>query len=125
MVQGAQKSMEQLRSEGIEQMRPVVRTLKSLLRKDDLIYVYYGAQPAFEYYFKGHGHPYIKGVESREDPGKFLQQLSEILALDRRVWIVISHSSHSEGQKIVKHVAGLREGGMVHGEKGAYLFLAH
>ena len=125
MFQGGQNAIEYLRSEGTGNMRPVVRTLESLLRKDDLIYVYYGAQPAFEYYFRGHDHPFVRGVESRQAPEKYLQQLSEVLAQGRRVWIVISHSRYSEGDMIIRYVAGLREGGLVCREKGVYLFLAN
>lgn len=125
IFQGAGETAGYLESEGVENMRPVIATLASSIARDDLIYVYYGAVPAFEYYFRGNDHPWIKSVESRQAPEKYFQQLSGILAQNKRIWIVISHSSHSEGQMIIEYVAGLRELKTVHQEKGAYLFLAY
>jgi mannosyltransferase len=108
IFQGVKEATEYLRSEGTENMRTIVDQLTSEMSKNDLIYVYYAAQPAFEYYFRGNNHLWIKGVESRQNPDNYLKQIDEVIARTNRIWIVVSHNYNNEWNIILQHVAKQR-----------------
>jgi hypothetical protein len=60
----------------------------------DLIYIYYGARPAFEFYAPLYGftrNDYIVGLSARNDPAKYLQDI-DYLKGNQRVWFVFSHN---------------------------------
>jgi hypothetical protein len=76
-----------------EELRPVMDALRSRGRPDDLVYVYYGAEPAFRYYTMRAGMPagrVVFGSLNRDDLGQYLQELDR-LAGRRRVWLVFTH----------------------------------
>jgi len=76
-----------LRSEGIENLKPVVRTLTMSLRDGDRVFVCEGAIPAFRYYFRG---PFDKITEASGGEG-WQEELSGLLRTPGRVWLVVSH----------------------------------
>jgi len=80
-----------------EDIKPVMAYLKDNRRETDSIYVYYGAQPAFQYYASGYGFAekdYIVGIKSREDPAKYLQDVHRSPDQNSR-WFVFSHNCTS------------------------------
>jgi hypothetical protein len=76
-----------------EHIKPVMSHLAANSRQQDLVYVYYGAQPAFSYYAPQYGFAggdYLVGVSSRQDPEQYVQHLDAFLGRGR-VWFVFSH----------------------------------
>ena len=82
-----------------EHIKPTMSYLEQNRLPADLIYIYYAAIPAFEYYaspFGFHQSDYIKGISSREQ----LECLNEMdrLRNSERVWFIFSHTA--DGEKI-------------------------
>lgn len=76
-----------------EESRPALEYIKKNKQKGDIIYVYYGARNAFEYYrlrFPELNKDYIYGIESRNDWTKYYSDI-ERLKGNKRVWFVFSH----------------------------------
>ncbi len=96
-------------SRPIENIRPAVEMLKTQYRSGDKIYVYYGANPAFRYYYRNNVDQTIYGVESRDQPDRYFRQLTEVLTQPGRVWLVFSHCYNEECDQIVDYVARTRE----------------
>ncbi len=77
-----------------EHIKPVMAYLSKNRLSTDLIYVYYGAIPAFEFYKSLYGfneNEYIKGISSRKEPTKYLEDIKKLKGY-RRVWFVFSHN---------------------------------
>jgi hypothetical protein len=76
-----------------EEIRPVMAYLEENRQADDVIYVYYGAIPAFQYYAPSYGidsKDYVIGTAGRDDPQKYVQDLDKFGG-SSRLWIVFSH----------------------------------
>jgi hypothetical protein len=76
-----------------EHVKPAMAYLKANRQDKDLIYVYYGVFPAFEYYapFYGFGpQDYFSGTYSRADPQKYLDELGRLRGIGR-AWFFFSH----------------------------------
>lgn len=73
-----------------QEMKPLVSELGSGLQPGDLIYVYNAAVPAFRFYTRDEPLPFVAGTPNREPSVDMREQLSNA-ALNRRVWVVISH----------------------------------
>jgi len=83
-----------------EEMRPVLSYIQAHQQPGDIVYVYYGAEPAFEYYvetgrFRPAG-PLVTGVESRENWQGYERDLN-VLRGKERAWIVLSHDWTGNG----------------------------
>jgi len=79
-----------------EHIKPVMAYLSQSRLRTDLIYVYYGAKPAFEFYAPLYGfdrHDYMVGVYARNDPDRYLQDINNLRG-HQRVWVVFSHICH-------------------------------
>ncbi len=76
-----------------EEVRSVLEYLKRLKKNSDVIYIYYGARAAFEYYSQKYGfneNSYIKGIASRNNLGGYIDDINKLCGT-KRVWIVFSH----------------------------------
>jgi|WetSurMetagenome_2_1015567.scaffolds.fasta_scaffold05147_6 hypothetical protein len=76
-----------------EDIKPVMAFIRKNYLSTDLIYLYNGAQPAFDYYAPMNGiegSKYILGIKSRNEPIKYLDDI-EKLSGNQRVWFVFSH----------------------------------
>jgi hypothetical protein len=74
-------------------IKPTMAYISNNYLSGDLIYVYYGAGPAFKFYVPQYGFvnkKYIVGISSRYDPVKYLQDIDNLKG-NQRVWIVFSH----------------------------------
>ena len=77
-----------------EHIKPVMSYISKSHLSYDLIYVYYGAKPAFEFYAPLYGfdrNDYISGVKARNDPDKYVQDINAMKG-NQRVWFVFSHN---------------------------------
>jgi hypothetical protein len=76
-----------LQSEGMKNIRPVVRYLEGNLFPDDQVFVCEGGVPAFDYYF----HASDANV-TRAGPGEEWQnQLENAIGTRKRLWLVATH----------------------------------
>ncbi len=83
-----------------ENMKPVAAALQSSYAVGDQIYVYYGANPAFRYYYRSNITQTTYGVESRAQPEDYFRQLESIPTGNGRVWLVFSHCYNDECERI-------------------------
>lgn len=77
-----------------EELRPVARYVARHRRAGDVIYVYYGAAPAFRYYAPRVGIPradYVVGACARSDWRRYTAELDSLRGRPR-VWLVLSHA---------------------------------
>jgi hypothetical protein len=85
----------------LEEMRPVVGFLKDNYQDGDALYVYYGAQYAFDYYkdrLGFDGGDYTVGIRSRENPESYLDDVSR-MSPSSRVWFLFSHDYFASSVK--------------------------
>ena len=80
-------SVGYLRSEGIENLKPLVQQLTTDLQASDRIFICNGAIPAFRYYFRGDLGQVVEGAPTED----WQKQFSAILDTSSRVWLVASH----------------------------------
>ena len=85
-----------------EEIKPVLRHVQNNSKKEDVLYVYYGAEPAFNYYRKVYGltenHSYVQGISSRENWKKYKEDVSQFKNR-ARVWIIFAHVYYDAGGK--------------------------
>jgi hypothetical protein len=75
-----------------EELRPVVAYVRSHEHAGDLVYVFYGAEPAFDYYAERENFPRNNveiGTAASNDPQIYESDLDRLRG--RRVWVVLSH----------------------------------
>jgi hypothetical protein len=85
----------------LQHMRPVTAELSTRLRADDLIYLYYGAGQAFQYYAARAGirpDQIVTGRCAAGQPRLYLQDLDRLRGRSR-VWLVASHSRREGGEE--------------------------
>jgi hypothetical protein len=85
-----------------QELGPVVTHLERHLRPDDAVYVYYGAKPAFDYYYRGPRSNVKKGTWFRF--AKAEVKAVELLAAARdhpRLWLIMSHIYPGEDRQLV------------------------
>lgn len=77
----------------LEEIKPVIGYVREYYEEGDILYLYYGSRPAFEYYSEKYGFmksTYIIGVSSRDDWSNYADDLNKLRG-NRRVWILFSH----------------------------------
>jgi hypothetical protein len=104
-IAAAQPVIAYLRSPGTEDLRPVVSALSSAFRTGDRIYVYYGAAPAFQYYYRQNEESQFYGAESRRHPRRYIRELKDLLRSPGRLWLVFSHCHQDECTFIHQHLS--------------------
>ena len=76
-----------------EHIKPILSYLSQQRQDTDSIYVYYGAEPALNYYASQYGlsrNEYIISVISREKPENYIQDIEQLRG-QKRVWFLFSH----------------------------------
>lgn len=82
-----------------EHMKPTLAYLRESSKPDDLLYVYYNAVPAFEFYAPKYGlalNHTILGVDHSADPKAYYADLDQLDG-SKRVWLLFSHVYEREG----------------------------
>jgi hypothetical protein len=90
-----------------EELKPVLDYVQKNRQPDDAIYVYYGSQPAFDYYAQRYGlaDNFIDGVQSRDDLAGYAHDLDQ-LRDSHRVWVIIAHPYGNEEAFVLQYLAG-------------------
>jgi hypothetical protein len=109
-----------------EEMKPVLETLAQKVQPGDALYVYYGAQPSFQYYIESHGlknphlemslknvpriegtyQSYIDGLKQRNKPHAFANTFQKLEDLHpKRLWVLLSHLYQQEEQDITQELS--------------------
>jgi len=114
---------EYLRSPGIENLRPVVSALDASFESGDTIYVYYGAQPAFAYYFRNHTDVQVVGTENRGQSRKYLVEIRSLLTSGNRLWLVFSHCHSDECTFIPERLSESYAVDLIASGAGSWLYL--
>lgn len=75
-----------------ENIKLAMSFIRDNLQSSDVVYVYYGAYPAFEFYapFYNLQNKYVIGDWERDDPAKYLVEIDKLKG-NNRVWIIFSH----------------------------------
>ncbi|MBI4641884.1 MAG: glycosyltransferase family 39 protein [Candidatus Tectomicrobia bacterium] len=123
-LSGLRSTYGYLMDPGPENIKPPVTILSSSFKPEDRIYIYYGAIPAFRYYYRSNVDRWIYGVSSRGQPDRYLQQLDEVLSQPGRLWMIFSHCYTDECKFISMYASKLREVKLVAQENEAWLYLA-
>lgn len=123
-INGLLATHDYLKDTGNENIRPVVAKLSGSFQPSDRIYVYYGAVPAFTYYYRVHQDKLILGTGNRTDPEQYLVHLDDMLSDAGRVWMVFSHCYGSECDLISAHAAKTRQVELHAEAHDAWLYLA-
>lgn len=88
----------------LEEMRPLVAYVRNHEKPGDLVYVFYGAEPAFDYYAERENFPRNNveiGTAAGSDPQVYESDLDRLRG--RRVWVLLSHI-HGAGAQESKYV---------------------
>ena len=125
LISGGISTIAYLNNPGQEQIRPVVNELKQSYTEGDAIYVYYGAEAAFTYYYREPNSSLILGVYGRDNPNKYFEQIDDVLNNHDAIWLVFSHCSRNECQIIPKYFSEFRNVDLVVSENDAYLYYVH
>lgn len=82
-----------------EEIKPVIEYVRENQQDGDVLYIYYGAAPAFEYYSAKYGYDindYVVGVSSRDNLSNYINDMDKLRG-SRRVWILFSHVCTGRG----------------------------
>jgi hypothetical protein len=88
-----------------EEIRPVMAYVRNHERPDDLVYIFYGAEPAFDYYAERDSFPRNNveiGVAAGDNPRGYESDLGRLRG--HRVWVVFSHihGAGAEESKLIE-----------------------
>jgi hypothetical protein len=81
------------RPPGREEIRDALTYVAERWKEGDLLYVYYGARPAFLFYVDRYGfqeRDYVLGISSRTDARKYLLDLRRLRGTER-AWVLFTH----------------------------------
>jgi Dolichyl-phosphate-mannose-protein mannosyltransferase len=121
---GGYSTYAYLQDPGSENIKPLIGVLTSSYQSGDRVYVYYGAGPAFRYYFRDNNAQLVYSVYARTAPEEYQTQLDSVFSKQGRVWMVFTHCWSTECQSITEYASGLRNVELVKAESDASLFLA-
>ncbi len=110
-----------------EEIKPVMEYIKKHKQEGDIVYVYYGAAPAFKYYAKRYDFKegdYLIGISARgENPKRYLQNLYQLTG-NKRVWILWSHIYGHEDKILIFYLnnIGQRKDAVIGEGAAAFLY---
>jgi len=91
-----------------EALRPAVAYLNEQAQMEDVVYVYYGAGPAYEVYQRDSPLPTVYGTWFRNKPlSEKIMEIHQAARLSPRFWLVMSHIHQMEDEELL---SGLAEG---------------
>ena len=109
----------------IEDTRSILQPLQADVRPEDGVYVYSGAVPAIDFYFKGRNPQFLYGDFHREAPEKYSTEFQAGISPGAsRTWIVFSHVYQEEDRIILSALSTDWNLRPIILSKGASLYLA-
>jgi hypothetical protein len=90
--------------EEVEDLPAVLSELKQAAGPGEEVYVYYGARPAVEFYVdEQEREHYVFGMPHRASPGEYVKEiLAGVPPGSKRIWLVFSHVTFREDQRIAE-----------------------
>lgn len=125
IVNGLYQSSHVVKQLSAENIRPIVETLDQSYEPGEKIYVYYGANPAFSYYYRENKSARVIGTRNRGDIDRYLAEIEAILAEGKPTWLVFSHCYADECQLIPEYISDKYRVDLTEKSLGAYLYYAH
>jgi 4-amino-4-deoxy-L-arabinose transferase-like glycosyltransferase len=97
---------------GEEEIKPVIQNIWERRQPGDIVYVHYGANPAFQYYREVYGYGFedwVRGVFSPWDRTRYLAELKQFTGGRdvRRVWFLFSHDRYDEAGFFLSKLDGM------------------
>lgn len=89
-----------------ENIKPVLIFIKKNMLSSDTIYIYYSAEPAFNYYstrYKLPSNNIIIGTNFRETTSKYIDEIDKLKGT-KRIWVLFSHPIKDEQNLILAHL---------------------
>ena len=83
-----------------EHIRPALAYIQEKAKAGDVVYVTYGALPAFRFYAPGYGLEKMRYATSERDDyqtPQLIQKRLDVFKGQRRVWVLMSHVYESAG----------------------------
>jgi 4-amino-4-deoxy-L-arabinose transferase-like glycosyltransferase len=121
---GLKRTTDYLNIKSLENIRPIVTTLKASANREDIVYVHHGAIAAFRYYFRGNDLPWIRGIHCPSKPDRCISQLERIVGGKQRIWMVFSHVIGNERRQLVENASANRGVKLIREDAQAWLYLA-
>lgn len=84
-----------------EEIKPVLQYVQNKAQKNDVMYIYYGAKPAFAYYASRYGldkFEHIQGLHSRGNWALYKEDVHRLVQY-KRVWFIFSHVYSEAGKQ--------------------------
>jgi len=123
LIGGIKADLDYYKSPGVENIRPIVSNLKSIIRDDDRVYVYYGAEWAFRYYVRDFQIDWSAGKWHRNSPELYRTEIEPLVTSSTRLWVVFSHCYLDECIQIRDYVSTLRPIQLVAEDSDVFLYL--
>jgi hypothetical protein len=97
---------------GKEEIRPVLQYIRAHEQPGDLVYVHWGAGPAFRYYHDYRGYEFEQwkaGICSDWNKPRYVEELDNLAHDDnvRRIWFLISHDRSHERAFFLETLDGM------------------
>jgi hypothetical protein len=105
-----------------QESRQLIEYYQRHRSQEDQIYVYYASLLAFLYYTRDTNEDFLKGIEARGEPAKYLEEL-ESLTGKGRIWFIFTHVQGKEEEIFVEKLNELGEQIIYIKEVGALLYL--
>lgn len=84
-----------------EEMKPLITQMSQLYKTEDAVYVYYGAVPAFQFYWPYSEQTYTRGLAHRGDVSRYAADAEQFINKNRskRIWFIFSHERWDMDEK--------------------------
>ncbi len=95
-----------------EEIKHVLAKIKELKQPGEVIYVYYGANAAFQYYAQRFGfkeEECIFGIGAREDTHRYNEDIQKLNQY-KKVWLIFSHIHENEDEIILDYMDKIAKG---------------
>ena len=125
IVNGLYHSSQVVARIGDENIRPIVTTLDKSYQPGEMIYVYYGATPAFSYYYRENKSAQVIGTRNRGDMDRYLAEIEAVLTEGKPTWLVFSHCYADECQLIPEYISNKYRVDLKEKSPGTFLYFVH
>lgn len=122
LVNGVYYSSHVVTQIGNENIRPIVEKLEKTYQPGERIYVYYGADPAFSYYYRENRDAQVIGTRNRGDMDSYYSEIDAILSQSEPTWLIFSHCYADECKSIPEYFSTQYRVELIERSQGAFLY---